>query len=321
MRFLFIGILLFSIGLKAQGPYAPASWSANTSAIYKDSSIINSWATSCIVSRGLKNISNPSLGLATVGDSSKTLGKADNVVLSLGDRGEATVSFSGKIYDGAGADFVVFENGFDPNYLELAFVEVSSDGVNFFRFPAHSLTDTSVQVGAFDYLYPTYLNNLAGKYELYYGTPFDLSELSGISALDIQNITHVKVIDVVGTIDSNFASYDTAYRAVNDPFPTPYPSGGFDLDAVGAIHIQTTSVSENSRKLELLLSPNPASEKVSLPKSRLGEIVEIRNSVGKVVFRTEMNSESLDISSLKAGLYFVSSRNNEQVFTAKLIKK
>ena len=55
----------------------------------------------------------------------------------------------------------------------------------------------------------TKLNNLAGKYKAQYGTPFDLNELDGISGLDINYISHVKIIDCIGTIDSNFGSFDS----------------------------------------------------------------------------------------------------------------
>jgi hypothetical protein len=64
-------------------------------------------------------------------------------------------------------------------YLELAFVEVSSDGINYFRFPATSLTPTDNQVSNTAYMNAANINNLAGKYIGGYGTPFDLDELAG----------------------------------------------------------------------------------------------------------------------------------------------
>jgi hypothetical protein len=49
-----------------------------------------------------------------------------------------------------GYDFAIFENGFPFGsgsfYLELAFVEVSSDGKHFVRFNAISNTDTTQQI-------------------------------------------------------------------------------------------------------------------------------------------------------------------------------
>ena len=65
-------------------------------------------------------------------------GKAGTSVFDtvcLGDGGSITMTFDNAIRDGEGFDFAVFENSFDEKFLELAYVEVSSDGVNFVRFP------------------------------------------------------------------------------------------------------------------------------------------------------------------------------------------
>ena len=87
-------------------------------------------------------------------------------------------------------------------------MEVSSDGVNYFRFPATSYTDTTVQTGSFGSTDATKINNLAGKYRALYGTPFDLEELKNENGLDVNNITHIKIIDVVGSIQNQYASRD-----------------------------------------------------------------------------------------------------------------
>ena len=58
--------------------------------------------------------------------------------MPLGDDGSLVLTFPAPIADGAGPDFAVFENAFSTEFLELAFVEVSSDGTNFTRFPAHA---------------------------------------------------------------------------------------------------------------------------------------------------------------------------------------
>jgi hypothetical protein len=36
--------------------------------------------------------------------------------------------------------------------------------------------------------------------------------------------------------ENNYASCDSQGHQINDPWPTPFPTGGFDLDAVGVIH-------------------------------------------------------------------------------------
>jgi len=236
-------LLLLGQTVKAQ--FDPAAGSSGSKAIHKDSSAIVDWATQCSITRGPMDFSDNTLGNASIGREKEAFGKADDFVVSLGDGGNAIITIDGSLYNGMGPDFAVFENAFDDNFLELAFVEVSSDGQNYVRFPAVSLTQTKTQIGGFDYLNPTELNNFAGKYRKEYGVPFDLEELKDSSALDIDKITHIKIIDVVGSIDTTrMHSKDSKGNVVNDPWPTPFESSGFDLDAVGFIHMTGNSIRE-----------------------------------------------------------------------------
>lgn len=229
-----------STGSLAQGSFAPQAGQSGSTAIPADSSCFRDWAISCSVERGPQAITDPSGPLASGGALTYAVGQADApLVISLGDGGTATLQFSAPIYDGEGADFAVFENGFlqgDAAFLELAFVEVSSNGIDFIRFPAQSETDTTSQIGTFDVLDASEVHNLAGKYIGPFGTPFDLAELPDTNLLDKSNVTHVRIIDVVGSIDPTYASRDAMGRIINDPWPTDFESGGFDLDAVGVIH-------------------------------------------------------------------------------------
>jgi hypothetical protein len=238
--------------------FHPAAGRPGSHAIHKDSNIIVGWASSCTVNRGLEDASDSSGALASFGLPENATGPADGQVVSLGDGGEATLFFSPPITNGPGYDFAVFENAFSDTYLELAFVEVSSDGIHFVRFPSESLTDTLEQIGTFGTIEPTNIHHLAGKYRVFWGTPFDLEELSDSHNIDINAITHVRIKDVVGSLDPAYASYDSKGRKINDPFPTAFPSGGFDLDAVAVIrqqHLWTTSAS--SRSINISAYPNP----------------------------------------------------------------
>lgn len=199
------------------------------------------WATGVSnLTRGPMNIANPSLGLASFGSASDALGAPDGSVVSLGDGGLITLTFDKPITNGAGADFAVFENGFLSSglvFAELGFVEVSSNGTDFFRFAATSLTQTTSQVGAFGTLDPTKIHNLAGQFVANQGTPFDLDELKSTSPLlDVNAVSFVRVVDVVGSLNDAYASYDSLGNKINDPWSTPFASSGFDLDAVGVIH-------------------------------------------------------------------------------------
>jgi len=186
--------------------------------------------------------------------------------------------------DGPGFDFAVFENSFSNDFLELAFVEVSSDGTHFFRFASVSNTQTNEQVETFGTLDATKIHNLAGKYRGGYGTPFDLAELNEIEGLDIHHVVAVKVIDVVGSIDTAYATYDSEGNIINDPWPTPFESSGFDLDAVGVIHdLNHTAVEEKSLLSSLSVGPNPAGRMVWLRGMEPGSKVVVYNPMGQVL--------------------------------------
>lgn len=315
----FFAVVFLLLCGNATAQYAPAAGQIGSTAIYKDSSIFIDWATTCEVVRGPQNISNISLGYASVGDSSMALGIAgSNGVVSLGDGGYATLQFTQPIANGPGYDFAVFENGFSGSFLELAFVEVSSDGINFFRFPAHSLTNANVQTGPFDTTDATKINNLAGKYRALYGTPFDLAEVANQQGLDIEHVTHVRIVDVIGTIQPMYGSVDTAGNVVNDPWPTAFASGGFDLDAVGVIHSAPSSIPEMYSS-SFSVFPNPSSNESSVVVSfrndnHAATQVLVSNAHGVAVLNQLVYTSSFELSGvgLKPGLYFICIKNDEQ---------
>jgi hypothetical protein len=309
---LLVCIICSSVSARAQ--YSPQAGLPGSIAISASSGLISGWATQCLIFRGFKDIANPSLGHASAGDSSLAIGPADNQTVSLGDSGVADLTFEFPIYNGDGADFAVFENGFvntsndSQAFLELGFVEVSSDGLNYFRFPANSLTQNKVQINNDNYIYANDLNNLAGSFTALNGTPFDLQELSGISGLDVNKVTHVRVIDVVGSI-SGHSSLDSAGRIINDPYPTPFASCGFDLDAVGVLH-QTgrAGISKITGNFEVHTFPNPVTDRLSVsmtgmaPGGLSGSITDIE---GKTIMSCSLsqNSTEIEVSQLPRGMY------------------
>ncbi|GAB5417253.1 MAG: hypothetical protein Crog4KO_21190 [Crocinitomicaceae bacterium] len=289
-------------------------------AIHKDSSAIIAWANNCQVNRGWMDISNKSLGLASNGQDGFGAGEADGMsVVSLGDSGVATLAFNPSIANGPGPDFAVFENSFSANFLELAFVEVSSNGIDFFRFPATSNYSTDTQIGPFDDLSdPTLLNNLAGKYRGLFGTPFDLSELDTIQGLDITQITHVRIVDVVGSIDPSYGSEDINGNLINDPYPTDFPAGGFDLDGVGVIH--QGPLSSGIQELpSFSMYPNPLSQgkTLQIESEEPIESITIFTISGTKVF--DGNQDELVKAQLSNGAYIIYVNTESKTWVNKLI--
>lgn len=241
-------VLVTGVGSASAGIYDPQVGQPGSQGIPKSSPLFQEWASSVVsFNPGPRDVSNPSSPTVNVGSPTNALGAGSggntSGVVSLGDGGSITLGFDRPIANGSGADFAVFENGFASGsgglaYLELAFVDVSSNGTDYFRFPAVSLTPTTTQVGGFGLLDASDLHDLAGKYVAGYGTGFDLSELAGVSPLlDVNRIIGVRITDVVGSVDPAYGSRDSLGNMVNDPFKTPFGSGGFDLNGVGVIHV------------------------------------------------------------------------------------
>lgn len=299
--------------------FAPQVGLPGSTAIHKSHALIKAWASECVIQRGFQDIANTSLGYTGLGDSTNVLGMADGEVVSLGDSGVATVKFTHALYNGIGADFAVFENGFqnpsnfEEAYSELAFVAVSSDGERFFTFPATSNTPIAPQIkGVGEYMNARLLNNLAGKYIAQNGTPFDLEELKDTPGLDINNITHIRITDVVGSV-SGHGSLDYQGQIINDPYPTAFLTGGFDLDAVAAINIKGLSIDESIISTARIY-PNPVADKLFVDinsiQSDEDEIV-ISDLMGKILLLQKAKPHNeISIGTLNSGLHLIGIRSS-----------
>lgn len=207
-------------------------------------------------------------------DPSKALGSIgpESVIVSMGDmdRGEIdaylagtgtgpatlTLSFDAPITNGAGADFAAFENGFVSDYTtgagssagevfaELGYVEVSTNGNDFARFPSIYLNYPDGQGLPSNISYLTLdvsnIHNLVGQHANHYGkswgTAFDLDDvlndplvLAGL--VDPDEINFVRIVDIPG--DGTFK--DSQGNSIYDAWVT-WGSGGVDFDAVGVIN-------------------------------------------------------------------------------------
>lgn len=320
-----LSIFLVVLPLLSVAQFAPPAGQEGSTAISADSPQFVAWATGCVVERGPMRINKPENGLASYGVEDDALGKADDtLVVSLGDGGNAVLTFASPIFNGAGPDFAVFENPLkyaqDTTlyFLELAFVEVSSDGENYFRFPAVSLIPESPQVGSFDCLDPRLVHNFAGKYAPHYGTPFDLDELPDDDRLDKNRITHVRVVDVVGCIKPEYATYDSEGHVVNDPWPTPFPSSGFDLDAVGVIHDVAHSAVSDHYTSKMLVYPNPVSDVLSVQADNVTSLTVYSLTGQKLL---ESGSDKVDVSNLYPGVYFVRIVTDKAIVVNKFVKR
>jgi hypothetical protein len=320
-----LSIFLVTLPLLSVAQFAPPAGQEGTTAMHADSSAFVAWATGCVVERGPMRIDKPEQGLASYGVDADGIGFPDGQgLVSLGDGGNAVVTFASPICNGPGPDFAVFENPLEnaqqPGYyfLEMGFVEVSSDGVNYVRFPAISRIPFDTQVGSFGCVLPEMVHNLAGKYAPMYGTPFDLDELEDDPALDKDNITHVRIVDVVGNINPEYATYDSQGHVVNDPWPTPFASSGFDLDAVGVIHDRAHASVDNHEATSITLYPNPVQNTLMVKAHEVSSIT-VYSLTGQCV--AESPSNQVDVASLQPGVYFARVVADGTVIVNKFVKK
>ena len=176
--------------------------------------------------------------------------------------GQLVLGFGMPIGNGPGADFAVFENGSpggDENAVngELAYVEVSTDGSNFARFPCVSLNELVEDPGdpnvrGYRTIDARDVHNLCGKHANAYGsswgTPFDLRDLAQHplvtgGVVDLNGIHYVRIVDIPGSGDyfDDLAPPNPIY----DMWET-WGSGGADIEAVGVVNRSRTLVVESS---------------------------------------------------------------------------
>ena len=219
------------------------------------------------------NDPNKALGPAT-GDKTDIVSLGDlslPEILSGKPPGQITLLFDETIHNRQGYDFAVFENGFVSEdtwatgsisgqmFADLGFVEISTDGIHFARFPTVSLTPTPQNAYPYLTIEISDVYNLAGKHPNGYnyctGTPFDLAELADdplvVSGLvDLSQIHFIRIVDIPGSghwRDQATECTDPCSWPDWQSYPSDHPlydawetwgSGGLDLEAIGILHEQ-----------------------------------------------------------------------------------
>jgi hypothetical protein len=181
-------------------------------------------------------------------------------VHSLGIGGNLVLQLAMPARNGPGADLLVAENAFAAGdfgrgFAEVAFVEVSSNGQDFARFPAR-YAGPPVEPGAFGTAAIGDYENLAGATPVLFGSPaypaadaqdvveaggdaFDLADLAGdpqvqAGRVQLGSIAFVRLVDVRSGVDA-----DATGRLIRD-----CGSGSADIDAVTAIHHQQNAAAD-----------------------------------------------------------------------------
>lgn len=303
-------ILLFSLlNLSTHAQFDGAVGSEGCRAIAHNDPAIRGWATNCELYLGFQDIATSEI-VVSYGNAEDAIGAADPAgiaAVSLGDYGSAILSFNSPIINGSGYDFAIFENSFSNTFLELAFVEVSSDGERWVRFPAISNTQTTEQIDGFGHVDPTQIHNLAGKHRAGWGTPFDLEDLRDSSGIDLNNINYVKVIDVIGTINPQYAQYDANGNIINDPYPTNFPSGGFDLAGVAILNGWFPNAIHKTVIENITIFPNPCTDHIVIRNITENQRITLYDIMGGKLDEIFTSEQEVTISmqSYSTGIYLL----------------
>lgn len=202
---------------------------------------------------------DPTKALGPPNGAGRTSGSLD--VVSLGASGSLTIGFDRPLTNGPGADFIVFENAFIVGleiecYAEVAFVEVSSNGVDFARFET-SYVGPATAIGPYGALLPGTWGGVAGTTPTLAnptthpeidprdparagGDAFDLEALRAHplalrGRLNIYRVTHVRIVDI-----EDGKERDRNGRLIRDP-----SLGSADIEAVCGLHFFGTNISDH----------------------------------------------------------------------------
>ena len=125
-------------------------------------------------------------------------------------------------------------------------------------------------------------------------------------------------VDVVGAVNGNHIQHDSNGNPINDPYPTAFPSCGFDLDAIGVIHQGPLGMNENEIG-QFTVYPNPVESTGSIFVSSdfLIEELTLLSLSGEAVLRSHSNS--LRLNQLKSGVYLLQIQTEGNKRTSKIV--
>ncbi|WP_294223047.1 T9SS type A sorting domain-containing protein [uncultured Chryseobacterium sp.] len=128
----------------------------------------------------------------------------------------------------------------------------------------------------------------------------------------------------IGSINSGAVSTDGFSHSVGEIYVIPTDPDQASSGTMGLLYqsvLQVLGVSE-LEKDNVKIYPNPTADFIYVKLSSKSKIegAEIYDLSGKLVFRTKMNSEQLDLRSLPQGVYMIVFKNSD-LKPIKIIKK
>ena len=148
---------------------------------------------------------------------------------------------------------------------------------------------------------------------------YQWQENNGTGFLNLSNLgvysgVNTNILNITGV---NASIQQFGYRCI-----ITNSNGCVDTTVLAILNISLTGINENSLSTYFTVYPNPTNEILTLNTNVTFSAIRITNAVGKLVFEADENN-TLDVSSLKAGSYFIQLIGTEKqiLTTEKFIKK
>ena len=132
-----------------------------------------------------------------------------------------------------------------------------------------------------------------------------------------------KLVDFTGT--NGQTPHGSLIIAGNDVYGMTTFGGTFNKGTIFKIANQISGLNEsNGKNSSIRVFPNPAKSHLNIEINNFdfkNTKVVIMNTIGKIVFKTEISSNSIDISNLESGIYFIILKDTNNFYSAKFIKQ
>ena len=196
-------------------------------------------------------------------------------VLSLGDGGVIVLEFIDNIaVNGPGPDLIIFENAFyaggNPEniFCEVAFVEVSQDGIVYHRFP-NDFDPDGTPVNN-----PANWSGFAGVGPVFSHPDNGIDptdpETAGGDAFDLDDLglDWIRFVRIIDADEGENAAVDDDGDVIYDPGMPGGTIAGFDLDALCAVHSE--AVETPTPGPEATATPDPTASPSPTPENTPG---------------------------------------------------
>ncbi len=128
----------------------------------------------------------------------------------------------------------------------------------------------------------------------------------------------------IGNFNSN-ANTDTLYTGTSNPFFGDVGNAYYYIDSVSLYDSldYITNIKNNQEHIKVNLYPNPISSILNIVDKNnqlQNAVIQIQNNIGQLVFTSSFNSQ-INLSSLSAGMYFLTIQDKNSKKTVKIIKQ